>query len=110
VPPDEPSLTRWHRAAAHANHWSLYALLVAVPITGWLGGSKYPALEVFGLFRLPALAAPDKAAGEELFELHETLVFITLALVAIHVAAALFHYFIRRDGVLSRMIPALRRP
>ncbi len=109
VPADEPTLERWHRVASHLNHWGLYALLVATPIAGYLGVAYFPALDIFGLFKLPAVVAPDKAAAEQAFVVHGVLALLLVLLIAIHVAAALYHHFVRNDSVLARMIPRLGR-
>ena len=106
APPDEPSLAGWQKALSHIAHWSLYALLIVIPIVGWLGVSMFPALDVFGLFKLPALAAPDKKTAEWMFEIHEFLGDILLVLIVVHVGAALGHHFVLRDNVLRRMWPA----
>ncbi len=95
----------WQRQIAAANHVGLYMLLLVVPMLGWLGVSRFPALQVFGLVSLPALAAPDHAASEAAFTLHRLSAFLLVALIALHVAAALHHHFIRRDDVLRRMLP-----
>ena len=63
----------------------------------------------FGLFQIPALMAPDKALSEQVLWVHGLAAYILLGLVAIHIAAALYHHFIRGDGVLARMLPSLRR-
>ena len=106
APPDEPTLSGLQKLVAHVVHWTFYALLIVIPIVGWIGVSMFPALEVFGLFKLPALAAPDQATAKSLFELHELLGNVLLALIALHVVAALGHHFVLRDGVLRRMLPA----
>ena len=67
APADEPTIEPWQRLASHATHWALYALLVAVPIAGYVGVSLFPALDVFGLFSLPAVVAPDKDAAATAF-------------------------------------------
>jgi cytochrome b561 len=105
APADEPTIEWWQKAASHVTHWSLYLLLILVPIVGWLGISLYGAREVFGLFSIPPLAAPNQAAAEGVLLLHKYLAYLTVALVGMHVGGALFHYFIRRDGVLARMLP-----
>jgi cytochrome b561 len=105
APPDEPTLEPWQRLASHITHWSLYGLLVLVPLMGWIGISLYPARDVFGLFQLPALWTPNQAASETVFKVHEALGKIMLLLVVMHVGAALFHHFVRKDGVLRRMMP-----
>jgi cytochrome b561 len=102
APADEPTIEWWQKAAAHATHWSLYLLLVLVPIAGYLGISLYPALDVFGI-PLPSIAAANQAAAERVFFLHWIGAVLILLLVSAHVGAALFHYFIRKDGVLQRM-------
>jgi hypothetical protein len=63
APPDEPTLEPWQKVASHANHWGLYLLLVAAPVAGYVGISLFPALDIFGLVKLPGIVAPDKAAA-----------------------------------------------
>ena len=109
APADEPTLEGWQRQVAHLTHWGLYLLLIAVPLAGYIGISRFPALEVFGLFTLPALAAPDKDAAATAFLVHAWLAWALLVLLAMHVGAALQHHFIRKDNVLARMWPALLR-
>lgn len=109
APPDEPTIEPWQKGAAHATHWGLYLLLIAVPIGGWIGVSLYPALDIFGLFSLPGLVAPDQAAASKVFYYHFLGALAIVALVGAHVGGALFHYFIRKDGVLARMLPAAGR-
>lgn len=109
APPDEPTLERWQRLASHANHWALYLLLVATPVAGYIGISLFPALDLFGLFTLPGVVAPDQAAASRAFAVHGALAIGLVLLIALHVAAALFHHWIRKDNVLGRMIPRLLR-
>lgn len=106
APADEPTITWWQKAASHATHWSLYLLLILVPVVGWLGISLYGAREVFGIATIPALAAQNSEAAGPVLMLHRYLAYLTVALVAMHVGAAVvLHYFIRKDGVLERMLP-----
>jgi cytochrome b561 len=107
APADEPTLEWWQKAAAHATHWSLYGLLLVVPLMGWRGASQYPALEIFGLFKLPAIAAANQVASANTFFWHDTLGKVMGLLILVHVGAAFFHHFGRRDGVLRRMWPSL---
>jgi cytochrome b561 len=107
APADEPSLEPWQKLASHVTHWSLYGLLVLVPILGWRGASQYPALEIFGVFELPAIAAANQVASVNTFFWHETLGKIMALLIVVHIGAALFHHFVRKDGVLRRMLPNL---
>ena len=109
APPDEPTLEPWQKRVSHLTHWAIYALLIAVPLLGWTGISLYPALDIFGLFTLPGLVSPNQPMSSTVFNLHKLGAFALVALVAMHVGAACFHYFIRKDGVLRRMLPGLKR-
>lgn len=109
APADEPTLAGWQRLISHLNHWGLYLLLIALPVAGYVGVSLFPALDVFGLLTLPALVAPDEAAAKAVFALHGTLAWALVVLIALHVGAALHHYFVRKDDVLGRMLPRLLR-
>jgi cytochrome b561 len=107
--PPEPGLARWQMRIASANHVGLYVLLLAVPVLGWLGASLFPALEIFGIISLPSISGADRAASDGVFMLHRLFAFLLVALIALHVGAALYHHFIRRDGVLRRMLPYTSR-
>jgi cytochrome b561 len=109
APADEPTIEPWQRLASHLNHWGLYVLLICAPIAGYIGISLFPALDIFGLFSLPGIVAPDKEAAKTAFAVHKLLVMLLVLLIVVHVAAALFHYFVRKDNVLGRMIPKLLR-
>jgi cytochrome b561 len=109
APPDEPTLEWWQKLASHFTHWGLYLLLLVIPILGWLGVSMYGARSIFGLFSLPAMASENQDRAALVFMLHKYAAFLLIAAVAMHAAAAIFHYAIRRDGVLQRMLPGLRR-
>ncbi|CAH1672966.1 Cytochrome b [Hyphomicrobiales bacterium] len=105
APPDEPTLEWWQRAGSHLVHWLLYGLLLVVPLLGWIGVSLFPALTIFDLFSLPALTKPDEAAAQRVLGIHGKLALTLGALAILHIAAALYHRFIRKDGVLRRMWP-----
>lgn len=106
TPPDEPGLETWQKEISHMTHAWLYFLLIALPVIGWLGISLYPATRVYEAFNLPSLVSePDKALSEHLFVVHKALALVLLGLVAMHIGAALYHHFVRRDGVLRRMLP-----
>lgn len=109
APADEPTITWWQKAAAHVTHWSLYLLLILVPIVGWLGISLYGARSVFGVITIPGLMPQDQDAATQVFTLHKYLAYLIVALVGMHVGGALFHYVIRKDGVLARMLPQAGR-
>jgi cytochrome b561 len=115
LPSTMPAL---ERRAAHVAHAAFYVLLIAMPISGWLMVSASPLplpTRYFGLFTVPhleLLAALPIAARRPYFdalrELHMVLGFTLLALVAVHVAAALRHQLVLRDGLLGRMLPGRR--
>lgn len=113
-PPPLPATVKpWEKGLAHAVHWTLYALMIGLPLTGWLlvsaGSRKYP-VDFFGLFRVPYLGvAQDKIASHTYADRHELLGYVMLALVALHIAAALKHHLFDRDDTVVRMAPVLRR-
>lgn len=91
-------------------HGLFYLLLIAVPMFGWLNSSAAGFSVVwFGVLPLPDLVGKDKALAEVFEELHEGSVNLLVTLVALHAAAALYHHHVRRDGVLARMVPWLRK-
>lgn len=106
-PDDEKSLETWQVMGAYVVHTGLYALLIAVPMLGWIGVQKYPALTIFGWFDLPSFLKPGQAGAARAFMLHKYAAWALVALVAMHVAAAAFHHFIRKDGVNRRMLPSI---
>lgn len=108
APPDEPSLSWLQRAASHLVHWLLYGLLLIVPLLGWIGVSLYPSLTLFMNFNLPALVAPNQEQAKAVLGVHGTLAIVTALLIGGHIAAALYHHVIRKDGVLRRMLPGLK--
>jgi cytochrome b561 len=109
APAHEPTIEPWQRIVSRLNHWGMYVLLICVPVAGYVGISLFPALDIFGLFSLPGVVPPDKEAAKTAFAVHKLLVVVLVLLISVHVAAAMFHYFIRRDNVLGRMIPRLLR-
>jgi cytochrome b561 len=109
APPEEPGLAVWQRWASTLVHTCIYLALILVPILGWVATSLYPALAVFGRFSLPALTAPDEARSAAVFAAHALAAYALAALVIMHVGAALYHHFVRGDGVLVRMLPGLRK-
>ncbi len=109
APPDEPTIEPWQKAASHATHWGIYVLLVAVPLLGWLGISMYGARDIFGLFSLPPLAPVNQERSGLILTIHKGAAIALVVLIMAHVGAALFHYVIRKDNVMSRMLPKLIR-
>jgi cytochrome b561 len=101
-----PAMPAWQRRTAIASHVLLYALIVVIPLTGWLYSSAAGLPTVyFGVIQLPDLLPRDKTLAGQLKWVHITLNYTMLVLVVVHVAAALRHHFIARDDVLRRMLP-----
>lgn len=109
APADEPTLNVFEKIASHITHWTLYALLLLVPMLGWLGISYYDARDIFGLFSIPALTAKDTDFAEKIFVLHKWGAIAVIVLAGMHIGAALMHYVVKKDGVLSRMLPSAGR-
>jgi cytochrome b561 len=105
APPLPDELAAVQKFAAGATHVMLYGLLLLQPLVGWWGPSAYGApIRGFWLFPRPPLVAPDKALAEQVLALHGWLGLALVGVVAVHVGAALHHHFVRRDGILRRML------
>jgi cytochrome b561 len=105
APPLPADLPEPMRLAAHLSHYALYALMIIMPLIGWsmLSAGNIP-LVVFGV-PVPSLLAPNPPLHSLLRAWHGYLAFAFFALILMHLAAALFHGLIRRDGVFSSMAP-----
>ena len=109
VPALPSGMPRWQRGLATGTHHLLYALLLAMPLSGWLMSSarNYP-VSWFGLVQLPDLITPGERAFEALRATHGTLAALLAATALLHLAGALKHHFVDRDDVLRRMLPFMR--
>ena len=100
------AMNRLEKFLAKAGHFALYVFMFAMPLSGWAMSSAAGLhVSVFGLFTLPDLVAPDKELKHQLVELHSTMAWILMGLIALHVLAALLHHFYYKDNVLRRMLP-----
>jgi cytochrome b561 len=127
IPALPAAMPAWEKLLARAVQWAFYAMMIALPLAGWIyvsaGWSAHddrplnvPTL-YFGLFRVPhlfglehaAVAVRRSVAGAAI-ETHEALAWATLGLLALHVAGALKHHFHDRDGVLAQMLPGVDAP
>lgn len=107
--PELPANTPpWQRRLAQTTHALLYAVILAMPLSGWaMSSAKNYPVSWFGLIQLPDLVAPNESLFSTLKETHEALATALLVLAALHVAGALKHHFIEKNGVLRRMLPFL---
>jgi len=109
-PPAALPMATWQRRVARGAHTALYALFFAVPLAGWAYSSSagFPVV-VFGVLPLPDWVPVNRELADGLKTLHHWLAYGLATLVGLHVAGALKHHFIDRDGLLLRMRPALGR-
>ncbi len=118
-PPGHPAgMKPWEKTAASATHWGFYFMMLALPVTGWVIVSASPTNIPTLLYKkvpfphigfVHDLAMPvRKGLEESVGEAHEWLAWITIAMIVLHVGAALKHQFVNKDGVLYRMAPFLR--
>lgn len=121
-PPMPASVTGWERAAAVSVHVLFYVIMIGMPLTGWALSSAgrlitiYP-ITWFGLFQVPAIAPLTALPPDQMHQAHHLFVAahslgakLAYALIVLHVGAALQHQFLRRDEVVWRMFPFMRRP
>jgi cytochrome b561 len=110
-PPTLPeSMQAWQRIASNWVHRALYLFFFIVPVAGWAYSSALGFHVVYlGLIPLPDLAPKDKALADVLIQVHATLAWTLAALVGLHVAAALKHHFLDKDGLLARMSLRVRK-
>lgn len=105
-----PGLTRdmpeWQKVAARFVHLCFYALMFALPISGWLMSSAagFP-VSFFGLFYLPDLIAYNDTRFNQLIAIHKWLGYALVPFICVHAGAALHHHFVKRDGTLEKMLP-----
>jgi cytochrome b561 len=105
-PPPSLAMPGWQRMASCGTHGLLYGLFFAVPLAGWAysSASGFP-LVVFGLWPLPDWVSVDRDLAAQFKQVHKLLAYALTALIGLHVAAAMKHHFVDRDGLLQRMWP-----
>ncbi|MDD9899734.1 MAG: cytochrome b [Alphaproteobacteria bacterium] len=100
------SLKPYEKKAAHVAHVLLYAALLGMPMSGWLMSSAHGrSVSFFGLFQLPDFVTQNPALAERLETVHETMAYALMAMIALHVVAAIKHHVIDKDNTLRRMLP-----
>jgi cytochrome b561 len=108
TPAPPPAMRGWERRLASLAHFAFYGLLLAAAASGWLRVSSavipIPS-RFFGLFVIPNLVGVDAAFSADMALIHSVVARLILALLILHVAAALKHHFVDRDDILTRMLP-----
>lgn len=104
APPSVP-MPKWQTGISHLTHFALYALLIAMPIAGLLmtmyGGH---GVSVFGLFDIPPLVETNRSTARFFNDIHVDIIWnLILLFTAMHVIGALYHQFVQKDNLLSRM-------
>jgi cytochrome b561 len=110
APPLPADLPEPMKLAAQLSHYALYILMIGMPLLGWgmLSAAAYPVV-LFGGVHLPAFVPQSDSLHTLLWNAHFYLAFVFFALVLLHIAAALFHALVRRDGVFDAMAPVPAR-
>lgn len=103
--PRDVVMPKWQQLAAHFTHFALYALLIAMPIAGFLmsayGGRP---VDMFGLFEIPTFVAPDRKAARFYNDLHTDIIWpLIIVFTILHIAGALYHQFVQKDNVMGRI-------
>lgn len=109
-PPPPASLPVLQWRVAETVHYALYALLLGMPVLGWLASNAFGStVSVFGLFNLPDIIRKDDALADLFGTWHARLGYTISGLLVVHIGVGLWHGFIKRDGILSRMLPSISR-
>lgn len=110
APPEPRSFSPLVKIAARLNHWALYAILFVMPVTGYMFSSAGGySLRYFWTFSWPRLFANNKAVAEAGELAHGALAYVVYAVVALHIAATLWHVVVKKDETLARMWPRTSR-
>ncbi len=112
VPELPATMKPFERRLSHLSHWGFYIILLLMPVAGWVSAATSKIVvptRIFGLFTLPNPLGPNPALHEFAEEAHELLAWLLLALLLLHVAAAIKHHVIDKDELLTRMLPGLVR-
>jgi len=107
-PPPPNNLSPGLRLLSRATHWTFYAVLIVLPVLGWAAASADGArVSLAGLIPLPLLVPKDDPFGKAMATVHPVIAISLLAVIALHIAGALYHAFIKHDGVIQRMLPGV---
>jgi len=103
--PQLPTLTPWERVLSGLTHWALYILVLVMTLLGWAAtNSRGWDVNLFGIITLPKISPTGSEWGHECGDIHNILVYVLLGFIILHVAAALYHHFVKHDQVVGRML------
>ena len=106
APAPAAGLTPFERIASTAVHHLLYVLMFAMPLVGWFFVSAYGTrISFFGLFDVPAIWTKNEALSKYILVAHDIGGYLVAVLLVLHIGGAFRHAFVKRDGVLQRMLP-----
>ena len=109
IPPPPPGMPWPLRAAARAGVTALYVLLIVQPLLGLIGSMLYgDHIILFGVIAVPFHPPANRPLARQIFHVQAVVSVALLAMIAVHVAAALYHHFVRRDDVMAGMLPSIR--
>lgn len=99
-------MPKWQTALAHLTHLALYGLMLAMPLSAWFATMmRGSGVDFFGLFEIPNFVAENRELSRSLMKLHKGLIWtLLLTFTGLHVGGALYHQFIRKDGLIKRML------
>jgi cytochrome b561 len=102
----ESTLPAWQRVSSELVHWLLYLAVLLTTVSGWFFASMRGwTIHLYGVVPLPHLVAEGSPLGRALGTWHETLTWVLLVLIGVHIGAALLHLFVYRDRLMQRMLP-----
>lgn len=100
----------WEIKGARLTHFALYVLMFGMPISGWIMSSAGGhAISYFGLVEIPEIVDKNKELGKLAWNAHGYLGYAAIAVISLHTLAAIYHHFIRKDNILTRMLPNYRK-
>jgi len=107
APRPVPNTPGWQHAIAVVSHVLLYAIMFAMPLSGWLydSASGLRPFKFYGLFNMPKLVAPDEGIRAIAHDVHAWGLYVLIVLVLVHAGAALYHHLFLGDVTLARMLP-----
>ena len=104
--PQLVTLAPWEKLLSGFTHWALYLLVLTMTLLGWAAtNARGWNVKLFGVVTLPQLAPTGSKWGHECGDIHNILVYVLLGFIAVHVAGSLYHYYVKHDQVVARMLP-----